>query len=158
MSELVAKELKKWFRTHEKAYSDVASDLGVSVQFVSMIANGRKSIGKELAEKLFNLYGLSRAFLLTGEGSIDGNDRPCITEQPIDQCSLVNAALAAKYETIAALHKSIEAKEEVIMAKDEVISSLRQQMSVLNQLNEKTKEKYPYASLVSDERQQPKKD
>ena len=158
MSELVAKELKKWFRTHDKAYSDVASDLGVSVQFVSMIANGKKSIGKELAEKLFNLYGLSRAFLLTGEGSIDGNNKQYTTEQPIDQGSLVNAALAAKDETIAALHKSIEAKEEVIMAKDEVISSLRQQVNVLNKLNEKANENYPYAPLVSDERQQPKKD
>ena len=126
MSELVAKELKKWFRTHEKAYSDVASDLGVSVQFVSMIANGRKSIGKELADKLFNLYGLSRAFLLTGEGSIDGNDRQCITEQPIDQCSLVNAALAAKDETIAALRENLEAK-------DQLIASLRQQIEILKQ-------------------------
>lgn len=158
MSELVAKELKKWFRVHGKAYSDVASDLGVSVQFVSMVANGKKSIGKELAEKFFNLYGLSRSFLLTGEGSIDGNEKQYTTEQPIDQGSLVNAALAAKDETIAALHKSIEAKEEVIIAKDEVISYLRQQVSVLNQLNEKTNEKYPYASLVSEERPQPKRD
>lgn len=159
MSELVAKELKKWFRTHEKAYSDVASDLGVSVQFVSMIVNGKKSIGKELAERLSNQYGLSKAFLLTGCGNIDdaesSNKDGCLS---IDHDSLVNAALAAKDETIAALHKSIEAKEEVIMAKDEVISSLRQQVSVLNKLNEKPTENYPYASLISEERPQPKKD
>ena len=68
---------------------------------------------------------------MTGNGSLlaeqvihdDGNIR--ITEE-IDPSSLVNAALAAKDETIAVLREQIEAK-------DALIASLRQQIELLKQ-------------------------
>jgi hypothetical protein len=53
--------------------------------------------------------------LINGEG-----------DNKIDQSSLVNAALAAKDETIAALRDQITAKDTVIQAKDELIANLRQ--------------------------------
>jgi hypothetical protein len=45
---------------------------------------------------------------------------------PIDHSSLVNAALAAKDETITALHEQIQAK-------DALIAALRQQIELLKQ-------------------------
>lgn len=54
-------------------------------------------------------------------------------QQPIDHSSLVNAALAAKDETIAALRDQLTAKDKVIQAKDELIASLRQQITILQQ-------------------------
>ena len=129
MNEVVATELKKWFKKHGKANADVALDLDVSVQFVSMIVNGKKSIGKELAERLSNQYGLSKAFLLTGCGNIDdaelSNKDGCLS---IDHGSLVNAALAAKDETIQALHDQIETKNELIDSLRQHLSDLRDKM------------------------------
>lgn len=54
-------------------------------------------------------------------------------QQPIDHSSLVNAALAAKDETIAALRDQLTAKDKVIQAKDELIAALRQQITILQQ-------------------------
>ena len=129
MNEVVATELKKWFKKHGKANADVALELDVSVQFVSMIVNGKKSIGKELAERLSNQYGLSKAFLLTGCGNIDdaelSNKDGCLS---IDHGSLVNAALAAKDETIQALHDQIETKNELIDSLRQHLSDLRDKM------------------------------
>jgi hypothetical protein len=70
-------------------------------------------------------------YLLTGNGSllaeqvIHDEDNIRITES-IDPSSLVNAALAAKDETIAVLREQIEAK-------DALIASLRQQIELLKQ-------------------------
>ena len=47
---------------------DIADKLGTTRAYVSAILNGRKSIGKNQAEKLSNLFGFSKAWLLTGEG------------------------------------------------------------------------------------------
>lgn len=49
--------------------------------------------------------------------------------QPIDQSSLVNAALAAKDETIAELRERILDLQGRIKDKDELIASLRQQLA-----------------------------
>ena len=60
--------------------------------------------------------------LINGEG-----------DNKIDQSSLVNAALAAKDETIGALRDQLTAKDTVIQAKDELIANLRQQIATLQQ-------------------------
>ena len=68
-------------------------------------------------------------YLLTGNGSllaeevVHDDDTLRITET-IDPSSLVNAALAAKDETIAAIRQQLEAK-------DQLIASLRQQIELL---------------------------
>lgn len=46
------------------AQKQLQSDLGVSQQYVSALINGKKSIGKKLARKLSELYGLDEAVLL----------------------------------------------------------------------------------------------
>ncbi|MBP5643004.1 MAG: DUF3972 domain-containing protein [Bacteroidales bacterium] len=80
-------------------------------------------------------------YLLNGEGSLLSVEEEVHNEdherlynhQPIDQSSLINAALAAKDETIAALRDQITAKDTVIQAKDELIANLRQQIATLQQ-------------------------
>ncbi|MGH1520586.1 helix-turn-helix domain-containing protein [Chryseobacterium sp. JK1] len=59
--------LKEYFKENNISQKDIQSDLGVSQQYVSGIINGKRSIGKKLAEKLSELYGLNKSILLTGE-------------------------------------------------------------------------------------------
>ena len=71
--------------------------------------------------------------------------------QPIDHSSLVNAALAAKDETIAALREQIQAK-------DELIAALRQQIQILQQQSNATKDEelfrdYPFPKGVADKKE-----
>lgn len=58
-----------FFRKQE----DIAKDLSVTQQYVSSILSGKKSVGKKVAAKLselYGLYGLSYSWLLTGEGDM----------------------------------------------------------------------------------------
>ena len=76
-------------------------------------------------------------------------------DNKIDQSSLVNAALAAKDETIEAFRDQITAKDTVIQAKDELIANLRQQIATLQQQLHAAKEdelfnNFPFQKGVSD--------
>lgn len=99
---------------------------------LSAAMNGNKAyLTKNLFQKICAAYPgvFNLDYLLTGNGSLlaeevvhdDGTLR--ITET-IDPSSLVNAALAAKDETIAAIRQQLEAK-------DQLIASLRQQIELL---------------------------
>jgi len=62
--------LKEAFSKLGKDQSEIVKDLGVSQPYVSSLMNGKKSVGKNMAEKLVNLYGFDKAKILTGEGSM----------------------------------------------------------------------------------------
>lgn len=62
--------IKKYFRTQGIAQTDIAITLNVSKQYVNDVLNGRATIGKGLASRLSEAYGLSPAWLLTGEGEM----------------------------------------------------------------------------------------
>lgn len=62
--------LKEAFSKLGKEQSDIMSDLGVSQPYVSALMNGKKSVGKAMAEKLVALYGFDKAGILTGEGTM----------------------------------------------------------------------------------------
>jgi hypothetical protein len=111
---------------------DLAKALHYSRNAITLALNGNE---KYLTENLFRsvcaaypgVFNLD--YLLTGNGSllaeevVHDDDTLRITET-IDPSSLVNAALAAKDETIAAIRQQLEAKDQLIV-------SLRQQIELL---------------------------
>lgn len=111
---------------------DLANAIRVTRPALSSAMNGNESyLTKNLFSKICAAFpgAFNLDYLLTGNGSLlaeevvhdDGTLR--ITET-IDPSSLVNAALAAKDETIAAIRQQLEAK-------DQLIASLRQQIELL---------------------------
>ncbi|WP_298827983.1 helix-turn-helix transcriptional regulator [uncultured Capnocytophaga sp.] len=62
--------LKEAFSKLGKEQSEIIKDLGVSQSYVSNLMNGKKSVGKNMADKLVSLYGFDKAKILTGEGSM----------------------------------------------------------------------------------------
>lgn len=64
---LISCYLKDFFKEKSISQKEIQDSLNVSQQYVSSILNGKKSIGKKLAEKLFELYGVDKTILLTGE-------------------------------------------------------------------------------------------
>lgn len=78
-------KLKKYFEEKGITQQQIADALGVSLQYVNQILNGKKFLGKKNAERLANLFGLSKSFLLTGEGDVEADDRQLkITERAND--------------------------------------------------------------------------
>lgn len=67
--------LKKYFEEKGITQQQIADALGVSLQYVNQILNGKKFLGKKNAERLANLFGLSKSFLLTGDGDVEADDR-----------------------------------------------------------------------------------
>lgn len=118
------------YSVHTK--TDFAISLQITRPALSAAMNGNDSyLTKNLFQKICAAYPgvFNLDYLLTGNGSLlaeevvhdDGTLR--ITET-IDPSSLVNAALAAKDETIAAIRQQLDAK-------DQLIASLRQQIELL---------------------------
>lgn len=78
-------KLKKYFEEKGITQQQIADALGVSLQYVNQILNGKKFLGKKNAERLANLFGLSKSFLLTGEGYVESDGRQHkITERAND--------------------------------------------------------------------------
>jgi transcriptional regulator with XRE-family HTH domain len=78
-------KLKKYFEEKGITQQQIADALGVSLQYVNQILNGKKFLGKKNAERLANLFGLSKSFLLTGEGYVESDGRQHkITERAHD--------------------------------------------------------------------------
>ena len=138
----VYEHLHNYFSIHTKG--DFADSIKYARAYISSALNGNE---KYLTDKLFTnicdaypgVFDLN--YLLTGEGSLltikeevhNEDHERLYNPQPIDQSSLINAALAAKDETIAVLRDQITAKDTVIQAKDELIANLRQQIATLQQ-------------------------
>ena len=118
---MVHDELKRYFDERGITQQQVADALGVSLQYVNQLLNGRKTLGKKNAERLANLYGLSKPFLLTGEGELLLPSPTPTPQTTTDTSNMVPALLAAKDEVIESLKRELRAK-------DELIASLRREL------------------------------
>ena len=134
---------------------DFAKAINYSRVYISAALNGNENnLSDNLFENICETYPdtFNLDYLLTGHGSLlaeqvihdDGVIR--VTEQ-IDPSSLVNAALAAKDETIAVMREQIEAK-------DALIASLRQQIELLKQTTADHSQNTPF--MVADSHENPK--
>lgn len=114
-------KLKEFFERKKINQQEIADLLGVSQTYVNAILNGKKPLGKKNAEKFANLFGLSKSFLLTGEGEPEYAEIPQ-SQSNIDTSSLVNALIAAKDETI----ESLKRENEILHSR---ISDLERQLA-----------------------------
>ena len=62
--------LRSWMKANDISPTEVANRLEVSTAYVSALFAG-KTIGKKVAKKLHDEFGLSESYLLTGKGLID---------------------------------------------------------------------------------------
>ena len=160
----VFEHLRKFFGIHTQ--TDFAVALKYSRVYISSALNGNeKNLTDKLFENICEAYPgvFDLHYLLTGEGQlltieeeVHNEDHERLYDpQPIDQSSLINAALAAKDETIAVLRDQLTAKDTVIQAKDELIANLRQQIATLHQQLHAAKDEelfknFPFQKGVSD--------
>lgn len=63
-------QLKKFFKSQGITQQQVGESLGTTQAYVNLMLNGRCSLGRQTAQKLHDAYGLSVAWLLTGEGDM----------------------------------------------------------------------------------------
>lgn len=73
----IGEELRKFFKEQNLTQKEVALKAGLPPSYITKIYKGERGFGKEMAEKWQTLFGLSKTYLLTGEGEmlIDNKDR-----------------------------------------------------------------------------------
>ena len=148
---------------------DLALKTGISQNTVSRIMTGKVEPSDDTLRKLNATFGnIFNMQYLRGESIVmliedvayykshPGELNKLINgegDNKIDQSSLVNAALAAKDETIAALREQIQAK-------DELIAALRQQLDILQQQVRAAKDEelfkdFPFPKGIADKKDKP---
>lgn len=159
--------LRRYFGIHTK--TGFAEALHYGRTSLSAAMNGDVSyltdnLFKNICDAYPGVFDLN--YLLTGEGSLltieeevhNEDHERLYNHQPIDQSSLINAALAAKDETISALRDQLTAKDTVIQAKDELIANLRQQLDILQQQVHVAKDEelfkdFPFPKGIADKQE-----
>lgn len=89
----IGKHLSDYFDSKGVTQVDIASQLGVSKAYVNALFTGRSRFGRKQAELWAEKFGLSKAWLLTGEGEML-NDAP----QPVEDVE-VDEAEAKPFRT-----------------------------------------------------------
>ena len=170
----VYEHVHRYFNIHTKG--EFADYIKYARAYISSAMNGNE---KYLTDKLFD--SICKAFpgvfdldyLLTGKGSLltvkeevkNEDIEKMANPQPIDQSSLVNAALAAKDETIAALRSQLADlriqlvdKQNVIEAKDQLIDSLKMQINnMMSEMQLRGISAYPFEMGVAEKYSAPNK-
>ena len=138
-----------------KTQKRLAELMGVSEDTITRILKDRTEVTEDIITKLQTASGcIFNLQWLRGEESSPMLADDVVEEKPqLDQSSLINAALAAKDETIAALR-------EQIAAKDELIAALRQQLDIFQQLRHSADDKelfkdYPFPRGIADNKDKP---
>lgn len=151
-----------------KTQKRLAELMGVSEDTITRILKDRCEVTEDIITKLqtasgciFNLQWLrgEDPFHMLIEDLDDGlTEKTEINTNPsdVDRSSLINAALAAKDETIATLRDHLADKDAIIKSKDETIAILRQQVAMLQQ--QRGLENYPFKMGTAEPANPPKKD
>ena len=69
-------QLKTFFRVKGITQAQISEDIGAAPSYISSIINGKIRIGRSTAKKLAEKYGMSESWLITGDGSITGENVP----------------------------------------------------------------------------------
>lgn len=111
--ELVHEKLRSYFKEIGMSQVEIAEKLGVSKTTVNNLLTGYSKFGKAQAEKWNAIFGISKAFLLTGEGLITDED-------------------ATQYEeNISNLTGTIHILTDTIREKDRTIENLKARIAEL---------------------------
>ena len=125
-------ELKDFFEKKGISQLEVAAELDVSPPYINAILNGKKPLGKKNAERLANLYGLSKSFLLTGEGSITPSaDGDVVRHTETSGTPTVVEQAANIIDLYAGLIKEIESLRSDLKAEIEAARKERQEAKEL---------------------------
>jgi hypothetical protein len=170
----VYEHLRRYFGIHTKTGFAEAIQYGRTSMSAAMNGDEKyltDSLFKNICEAFPGVFDLD--YLLTGKGSLltigeevkNEDIEKMANPQPIDQSSLINAALAAKDETIAALRSQLADlrmqlvdKQNVIEAKDQLIDSLKMQINnMMSEMQIRGISTYPFEMGVSEKLSAPNK-
>lgn len=136
------RKLKQFFESKGLNQQEIADMLGVSSAYINAILNGKKTLGKKNAEKFANLFGLSKSFLLTGEGELLQSDD--VVQEPVCESTADMVELyAQRIRLVDDLRQSLREelqeirtiKSELSEARDTFINASVELRRIISQIN-----------------------
>lgn len=151
-------------RLKAKGYTqkDIVEAAGLSQNAISKIKTGQNNAGDDTINKLCTAFNLNPDFFYRGsqQFTLEEKTHQAPPVQMIDNGSAINAALAAKDETIETLkasivdlQRTIDDKMEIIKARDARIVDLERQLAVAT-TSDITR--YPFKVGVAEDLEQTK--
>lgn len=140
---------------------DIVEAAGLSQNAISKIKTGQNNAGDDTINKLCTAFNLNPDFFYRGSQhfTLEEKTHKVSSAPTIDNGSAINAALAAKDETIetlkariADLQRTIADKEEIIKARDARIIALERQLAAATTGD---LSRYPFTIGAADERTNP---
>ena len=139
---MMHEQLKKFFQKKGISQLQLAEILEVKPQYVNAILNGKKAIGKKTAEKIANFFGLSKSFLLTGEGELLQSDdvvQVPVCESTADMVELYAQRIRLVDDLRQSLREELQEirtiKSELSEARDTFINASVELRRIISQIN-----------------------
>ena len=136
------RKLKQFFESKGLNQQEIADMLGVSSAYINAILNGKKTLGKKNAEKFANLFGLSKSFLLTGEGELLQSDdvvQDPVCESTADMVELYAQRIRLVDDLRQSLREELQEirtiKSELSKARDTFINASVELRRIISQIN-----------------------
>lgn len=108
--------------------SKAAELLGMKQQQLSALLNGRKNIGANIAQRMHEVFGFDKHFLLTGEGSLTHTPA-----EPVMQTASGDLNLKEMMQAFRDMLDTIKSQQETIHSQQEDLSAKRGYRSDLSQ-------------------------
>ena len=149
-------------RLKAQGYSqkDIVKAAGLSQNAISKIKMGQNNAGDDTINKLCTAFNLNPDFFYRGSQQFTLEEKTHPSAPMIDNGSAINAALAAKDETIetlkalnASLQRTVADKEEIIKARDAEIINLKRQLAAATTGD---LSRYPFTIGAAEDKKQPK--
>lgn len=121
--ENVADKLYKYLKDKGITQRSIAETMGVTEQSVNSLIRGRRSFGRKTSMLWEKHYGLSAAWLMTGEGEMIKNQY----QEPQEETEFV-CKEDYNENYIELLKQQIEDKNEIIKTQSELINQLKKRL------------------------------
>lgn len=140
---------------------DIVKAAGLSPNTISKIKTGQNNAGDDTINKLCNAFNLNPDFFYrcSKQFKMEEKEQQPASAPTIDNGSAINAALAAKDETIETLkarivdlQRTIADKEEIIKARDARIIALERQLAAATTGD---LSRYPFTIGAAEDNKQP---
>lgn len=117
------KKLREYFENQGITQSQIAHDLDSSIQYINNMLSGRREFGRNTSRRFEEAYGISAAWLMTGEGEMMVSDRynNAISKEILSQLPVNNNVILSLHKQIKDKDAIIEELKNVIYSKNEII-------------------------------------
>lgn len=119
MNTVQIKKLREYFDNQGITQSQIAHDLDSSIQYINHMLSGRRNFGRNTSRRFEEAYGISAAWLMTGEGEMMVSDRYSDAIPP--QLSVNDKVIYSLRKQIEEQNALIEELKNVIHCKDAII-------------------------------------